>query len=223
LVAGILGRRPDSRLTRTLKGDPHLGSFCSTPGKDNGLDIEGLAVVGDRLLLGLRGPVLRGWAVVLEVTVEGAGGRGREEAEDLQLASRYRKHFLELDGLGVRELCVDGDDLLVLAGPTMNLDGPVRVYRWTAGARGGGTGLVRRDALGVVCDLPYGEGEDHAEGFARFGSAASETPAMLVVFDSPSGARRPKNPGDRTLADVFPWDDRASPGRRHGPRIDFAG
>jgi hypothetical protein len=33
------------------------------PGKDNGLDIEGLAVAGEnRLFVGLRGPVLRGWA-----------------------------------------------------------------------------------------------------------------------------------------------------------------
>ena len=35
----------------------------------------------------------------------------------------YRKHLLELGGLGIRDLCVDGDDLLILAGPTMDLDG----------------------------------------------------------------------------------------------------
>jgi L-seryl-tRNA(Ser) seleniumtransferase len=40
------------------------------PGKDNGLDVEGLASVGDRLLVGLRGPVLRGWAIVLEIEPE---------------------------------------------------------------------------------------------------------------------------------------------------------
>ena len=42
----------------------------------------------------------------------------------------YRKHVLRLDGLGVRDLCPHGEDLLVLAGPTMDLDGPVHVFRW---------------------------------------------------------------------------------------------
>ncbi len=43
------------------------------PGKDNGFDIEGLAVREDRLLLGLRGPVLRGHAFVLELSLEQDG------------------------------------------------------------------------------------------------------------------------------------------------------
>ena len=42
---------------------------------------------------------------------------------------RYRKHFLYLDGLGIRELARDGKDLLILAGPTMALDGTMRMYR----------------------------------------------------------------------------------------------
>ncbi|MNG03413.1 hypothetical protein D3C84_864920 [compost metagenome] len=36
---------------------------------------------------------------------------------------RYRKHFFALNGLGFRDLCTSGDDLLILAGPTMDLDG----------------------------------------------------------------------------------------------------
>ena len=54
-------------LTEALKGDKHLKPFLAIPGKDNGFDIEGLAVIGERSYLGLRGPVLRGWAVILEV------------------------------------------------------------------------------------------------------------------------------------------------------------
>src|SRR3546814_13829874 len=101
------------------------------PSKENGFDVEGLAVRGSRVFLGLRGPVLRGWATVVELDLKtpkpgrlklrriGAGGE------------RYRKHFLDLDGLGIRELVFDGDDLLVLAGPTMDLDGPVVLFRWS--------------------------------------------------------------------------------------------
>ena len=46
--------------------DEHFGAFTGIPGKDNGLDIEGLAVKADRVYVGLRGPVLRGWASILE-------------------------------------------------------------------------------------------------------------------------------------------------------------
>jgi hypothetical protein len=57
-------------LTRLLEKDAHFGPFMTIPGKDNGFDIEGLAVDGQRLLLGLRGPVLRGWSALLEMRVE---------------------------------------------------------------------------------------------------------------------------------------------------------
>jgi hypothetical protein len=57
-------------LTRALVDDPHFGRYMALPDKDNGFDIEGLAVDGRRLLLGLRGPVLRGWSALLEVAVE---------------------------------------------------------------------------------------------------------------------------------------------------------
>lgn len=87
------------------------------------------------MFLGLRGPVLRGWAVVLQLqpcdlsptylSLERSGPR-----RDL-----YRKHFLDLGGLGVRDVRCSGDDLLILAGPTMDLDGRVLLYRWPGGAR----------------------------------------------------------------------------------------
>ncbi|MGW4793535.1 DUF3616 domain-containing protein, partial [Nonomuraea sp. NPDC004297] len=53
-------------LVAHLRDDPHLAPFLALPGKDNGLDVEGLAVTPDQVYVGLRGPVLRGWAVVLE-------------------------------------------------------------------------------------------------------------------------------------------------------------
>ena len=65
-------------LTRTLRDDPHLGPFLSIPSKDNGFDIEGLAAApGGRLFLGLRGPVLNGWACVLEIIVASSSRSAR--------------------------------------------------------------------------------------------------------------------------------------------------
>ncbi|SDY47962.1 Protein of unknown function [Modestobacter sp. DSM 44400] len=52
-------------LADQLSLDQHLAPFLAIPSKDNGLDVEGIVALGDTVLLGLRGPVLRGWAVVL--------------------------------------------------------------------------------------------------------------------------------------------------------------
>ncbi|GAA3226337.1 DUF3616 domain-containing protein [Nonomuraea helvata] len=175
-------------LTAHLRDDRHLAPFLELPGKDNGLDIEGIAVVSDRVYIGLRGPVLRGWAVVLELRLEDAG-KGR-----MRLREPYRKHFLDLGGLGVRDLCPDGDSLLVLAGPTMVLDGPVRVVRWRP--RPKRQEVVPEDDLETVTELPYGLGCDHPEGLVRLADGR-----LMVVYDSPSPARI--TPAGGVLADVF--------------------
>jgi hypothetical protein len=59
-----------SRLTHLLARDAHFGPFVALPGKENGLDCEGLAVgAGGRVFVGLCGPVLDGWAGVIELRV----------------------------------------------------------------------------------------------------------------------------------------------------------
>ncbi|RZI53788.1 MAG: DUF3616 domain-containing protein [Pseudonocardia sp.] len=202
LAAGVL-----NDLLDVLADDPHLKPFRGIPGKDNGLDVEGLAIAGERVYLGLRGPVLRGWAVVLEVCVDTAGTAATGEVLRLRRwpdGDLVRKHFLDLGGLGVRELGVDGDDLLVLAGPTMVLDGPVRLLRWVGGASDDAPRLVRDDtaALRPVYELAYGVGVDQAEGSTRL--RVADTSSLLMVYDSPSDQRRPAAPGS-VLADVLPW------------------
>ncbi|MFF4617703.1 DUF3616 domain-containing protein [Nonomuraea jabiensis] len=174
-------------LTTHLRDDRHLAPFLELPGKDNGLDVEGIAVVSERIYLGLRGPVLRGWAVLLELRLEEAG-RSR-----LRLREPYRKHFLDLGGLGVRDLCPDGDSLLILAGPTMDLDGPVRIVRWRPRAR---QGVVPEGELETVIELPHGVRCDHPEGLALLADGR-----VMVVYDSPSPARI--TPAGGVLADIF--------------------
>ncbi|MDR8411598.1 DUF3616 domain-containing protein [Nonomuraea sp. 3-1Str] len=173
-------------LAARLTDDPHLAPFLALPGKDNGLDIEGVAVVGERVYLGLRGPVLRGWAVVLEIRPVEAGD------QRLRLDGPVRKHFLDLGGLGVRDLAVDDGDLLLLTGPSMSLDGPVRVVRWRVRHAGD---VVPADELETVADLPYGVGCDHPEGLAVLRDGR-----LMVVYDSPSPARI--TPAGGVLADV---------------------
>jgi hypothetical protein len=163
----------------------------SIPSKDNGLDIEGIAVSGERVYLGMRGPVLRGWAVLLElwpyVDPDQPGRLRLREGAD---GRPYAKHLLDLDGLGVRDLCPHGDDLLVLAGPTMDLDGPVRVYRWRGGCVVQAPRVVRGDDLARQVDLPHGSGVDHAEGIDVLGvDDAGTADRLLVVYDSPATER----------------------------------
>jgi hypothetical protein len=178
-----------------LADDEHLAPFLPIPGKDNGLDIEGIAVSGERVYLGLRGPVLRGWAVVLELRPEvDPDAPGRLDLRRFDDGRRYRKHVLRLDGLGVRDLCPQGPDLLVLAGPTMDLDGPVHVFRWHDACAAETPQVVRGDLLTREVDLPFGLGTDHAEGIGLLGDDR-----LLVVYDSPSPTRLTE---DGVVADV---------------------
>lgn len=187
-------------LIKALKKDKHFGRFLDIPAKENGLDIEGLAVRGNRVFLGLRGPVLRGWACILELCVE-ATKKGRLKlTEPDGDGVPYRKHFMELQGLGIRELAFDGDDLLILAGPTMDLDGPVRLWRWSGGLDSDAPTITPAERLTPVLDLPYGRDCDHAEGIAVV-RASDGAKTLLVVYDSPSDKRRT---GDSDVfADLF--------------------
>jgi hypothetical protein len=180
-------------LTRALADDPHFGPYMAIPGKDNGFDIEGLAVDGRRLLLGLRGPVLRGWSAILEVAIEARGDHLRLAPLD-DSGTLIRKHFLQLDGLGVRDLHFSGDDLYILAGPTMALDGDVRVFRWPAARPllAANREAVRFEAaLTASLPLPHGRGVDRAEAICDLPPALSGgTARWLVLYDAPGAGRQ---------------------------------
>lgn len=211
-AAMLRGDCHGNELTALLRQDEHLGPFLAIPGKDNGFDIEGLAVAGKHLLLGLRGPVLRGWAVVVEIALVDDEAPGRLRLAPLDQDGRlYRKHFLDLQGLGIRDLCVQGQDVLVLAGPTMDLDGPVQLLRWRGAAQPGKDSVLAAGALERVLELPFGRGVDHPEGIALFATGKDGAASLLVVHDSASPSRQI---GDSTLvADVFTLPKR---GRRKG-------
>lgn len=202
-------RQGGSALTKALEKDEHLARFVAAPAKENGFDVEGLAAHGDRVWLGLRGPVLRGWACILELEVEdhpGKDGRIRLRAIGPG-GERYRKHFVDLDGLGIRELTFDGEDLVILAGPTMDLDGPVSLWRWTDALSVAHETVIPRDRLVHLLHLPHGKGDDHAEGIACVRRDGAP-PALLVVYDSPSKSRRH---GAGTTADLFALPSRYDP------------
>jgi hypothetical protein len=189
----LKGDAQHNLLTRALADDPHFGPYMAIPGKDNGFDIEGLAVDGRRLLLGLRGPVLRGWSALLEVAVELRSDQLRLAPLD-DSGTLIRKHFLQLDGLGVRDLHFSGDDLYILAGPTMVLNGEIRVFKWP-GARpllAANREPVRFEAaLTESVSLPHGRNTNRAEAICDLPPALSGgKPSWLVLYDAPGPDRK---------------------------------
>ncbi len=202
-----------NQLTAALAQDPHFGPYMSIPGKDNGFDIEGLAIDGRRLLLGLRGPVLRGWSAMLEIEVEAHGDALRLVPLDDD-GTWIRKHFLDLDGLGIRDLHLAGDDLYILAGPTMALNGDIRLFRW-ANARpvlAANREPVRFEpGLTASVPLPHGHGVDRAEAVCALPpDLAGDDGAWLVLYDAPGDDRR--DGAHAVFGDVLRPDASTSPG-----------
>jgi hypothetical protein len=204
--AQLPGGADKNALTDAIKGtgqgqgDPHLAPFMDLPGKDNGFGIEGLAFAGERIFIGLRGPVLRGWATILELSFNPDAG-SHLELKDIGFGGRlYRKHFLQLKGLGLRDMFFAGTDLIMLAGPTMDLDGPTVVLKWEGAANSNSESLIRSGDLRMLFTVPHGDGNDHAEGMTMM--PADGTPArVLIVYDSPANHRIVESNSVR--ADVF--------------------
>jgi hypothetical protein len=188
-----------SALERWIRRDRHLRRFRKVPSKENGFDVEGLAVHGDRVWLGLRGPVLRGHAVVLELELKETSG-GHLKARRIDGDRRYRKHLLDTRGLGIRDLRLNGDDLLMLVGPTMSLEGPAFVLGWRGAAAAEGSEVVDPARIETVAELPYRLHVDHPEGIELWPECGQD--ALLIIYDAPSPERT--DPESFTvLADVI--------------------
>lgn len=177
-------------LKRRLADDPVLEPFLAIPAKENGLDIEGIAVAGERVTVGLRGPVVGGWACLLDLPVREGGAHG------LKLDGEPVKHWVDLDGLGVRDLKREGDDLLILAGPSMAVSGPAAVYRWAGWARGSPEPSVERPRQVMV--VPSGYRCDHPEALLPW--RGPDGVRLLVLHDSPHPSRLTAH---GILADIF--------------------
>jgi hypothetical protein len=175
-----------SKLLELLEQDDQLSPFMELPAKDNGLDFEGLAVRRRTAYLGLRGPVLGGLAIVLELRLNFERGNSVITLGEIEDGQRYAKHALDLQGLGVRDLAFrDKRRLCILAAPTMAIDGIAAVFelhldrRWTAG------GIVPATEYRPLLRLPGGNRGDYAEGIACVGDNE-----IAVVCDGPGADRR---------------------------------
>lgn len=160
------------RLADALKGAATVGlSFGKgLNAEDNGLDVEGLAIIGDRLFAGLRAPVTDGVAYLVAASVPDLFAPGHApftgQAEVIPLALGAQT--------GVRDLAPLPDGrLLVLAGPTQEQPVPYVLFAVEPTAGGAVRSLGRLPALS-------GAG---AAGKAE-GIAVLAPDRVLVMFDS---------------------------------------
>ncbi len=192
-----------SQLSKALRKDPHVAPFMHIPGKENGFDIEGIAVMDERIFLGLRGPVLRGWSIILEIAVKETK-KGKLKLRKIgKKKSKYRKHFFDLHGMGIRELTVAHDDILILAGPTMDCDGTIAMYRLKNGIKDRKETLTYHNYIermfDVVISYETEYGTEKAEGLTLM-----EDGQLLIVYDAPAEER--KQGQSHTYADIFSYD-----------------
>lgn len=201
LSAFILARLPAEeggpvqttyRLSEVLRAAESVGGFFGqdltrpgSSGKDpaeaGGLNVEGLAVLGDTLYVGLRAPSQGGQAYIVAVAVEPLFSRAdqplpRPEVIPLGLGQ----------GAGIRDLAPLPDGrLLVLSGPTQEQAGvPARLF--AAEPRPGGA----LTPLGAFDEVAEAGRRGKAEALLPLGVEGDRL-ALLVLFDGlPNGAPR---------------------------------
>ena len=158
--------------------EPVLGgpSGAAAASKENGIDLEGLAIDGDGLLAGFRGPVLRHGLVPVV--------RFRFEAP---AAGEWR--FVPLDGRGIRDMAAVDGGVLLLAGPVGDGDAPHRLYLWNGKDCVPGTGGPG-GSLRWLGDVPAPSATapgDRDKAKAEAVLVTATTPShyeVLVLYDS---------------------------------------
>jgi hypothetical protein len=95
-------------------------------------------------------------------------------------------------------MCLAGDDLLLLVGPTMSLEGPAFVLRWRDAVSDDSSGVVDPARVETVAELPYKLHMDHPEGLELW----PDPPGALVIYDAP-GPQRVESASSTVRTDVI--------------------
>ena len=170
------GPERSAGLAKIIAGEPAFAAVIDNDLHDNGLTIEGIAIRRGQLYSGFRGPVLGERAIVLSAALDSLFG-GQQPA--------HRLFRLPLDGLGVRDLALYRDKILILAGPVRNGPGRYAVYSWN-----GDSEDVR--LLGNLDGLSDDEGKTKPEALLPLDKTASGRLRVLILSDGPKeGAPTP--------------------------------
>lgn len=161
------------RLSDALTGADTVGPFFAhdlqSEASANGLNIEGLAVVGERVFLGLRAPSIDGVGYIVETALGDLFAPGHDR---LKVKPRTIPVAIGRNA-GIRDLAVLPDGrLLVLTGPAQKQVAPYDLF--AVEPTGGAV-----EPIGRLADLRGGEKDGKAEAVALLGPGR-----ILVLFDS---------------------------------------
>jgi Protein of unknown function (DUF3616) len=147
-----------------------LQVFSRVPSKENGVDIEGISVRDGQLYIGFRGPVLReNWVPVLKC-------RFAQPITETELV------FVNMGGLGFRDITRVDKGFLLLAGPVGDGPGLYQVYFWDGeDCLPGIRPLGKYGQIKCLGEIPTHE-EGKAEGLSLLKEGHSHY-EVLIVFD----------------------------------------
>lgn len=115
---GAQTKKEKVTLRDIIASDPVLRTFAKIPSKENGVDIEGLAMKDGLLYAGFRGPVFReNYVPVMRFSFD-------------KPDCKNRLLYLRLGGRGIRDMAAVSDGFLVLAGPVGDGPGSYQLYHW---------------------------------------------------------------------------------------------
>jgi len=180
------GKIESGDLWAAIKSFKEFEPFTKIPGKENGIDIEGIAVLGKELYIGFRGPVFRENWVPVMVT-------GFDDPQ-----KRAELRYINLDGLGIRDIAAVGDGrFLLIAGPVGDGPGGYHLYGWNGldciPGKKGAKGVVR-----YLGEIPASPGAK-AEGLTLLPGDGAAGIRVLILFDGPEGGA----PQSFTLGRIF--------------------
>ncbi len=149
-----------------------LKTFSKIPSKENGIDIEGIAVVDDWIYVGFRGPVFRNnYVPVLKLKFD----------DPENTASLLWVNF---GGGGIRDMAKVEDGFLIIAGPVGDGPGAYSVHHWDGhdmipGKKREQAKIGKVIKLGDI-DTPAG---GKAEGILVMDDNNNGSYKFMVIFD----------------------------------------
>ncbi|MBP2428963.1 MULTISPECIES: DUF3616 domain-containing protein [Bradyrhizobium] len=161
------------RLSEALLASPTLKDhYALDLMTKNGLNIEGLAVAGGKLYVGLRAPVIGKKAYLVAVDRDWLFDASRPVAQ-----ADIREIDLDLGGRGIRDLAVMADGrLLALGGPAQSDDFSFALYAVEPASK-------TATPIAELVDVPDGGKAEALQILAQ----APTTLDLLVLFDSAKG------------------------------------
>jgi phosphohistidine phosphatase SixA len=164
-------------LRKIINSTKPLSLFSRLPAKENGIDIEGLAIFADTLYLGFRGPVLRQGYVPVGVL-------------HFSKPDSFKLTYVKLGGRGVRSMTRVKDGFLILAGAVGDSDQSYQLYFWN-----GKSCVIGKDAAGGnihrLRSVPCPDG-GKAEGLIVLSEKNDWSYELLILYDGPKNGQSRK-------------------------------